>query len=247
MTEEVNVVVLDDIDKNLDSKDKAILEVTPKNKTKSKQITLVNFILDGSGSMGTCYNDTLGSFNTYVETLKKDEGNYHFSLTIFNYKSNIIYTNKKIEDVPVLDKTVYIPSGGTALFDSIGSTVTAVDESLAKKKTKNKVLVIILTDGEENCSKEYNKTKITEVIKEHESRGNWTFVYLGANQDAFTVGTSMGFAGSNTMSYNVDAIGSTIIDLAGNTASYSKSPELATKIFFANTKNSDDNNKENTN
>lgn len=234
MTGNVEVLVLDDIDKDLDSKDKAIAEIAPEQKkNKSRQSTLVNFILDGSGSMDRCYDDAIGSFNTYVENLKADKSNYDFSLNIFSTSFKNVYTALKITDVPVLDKKVYIPSGGTALYDAIGSTVSSIDKKLAKKKTKNKVLVVILTDGDENSSREYSKSQIADVIKEHEERGNWTFIYLGANQDAFAVGTALNISAGNTMSYDTANIHQTMSFLSASTSNYASSADMKTSFFFA--------------
>merc|ERR1712226_1553278 len=78
-------------------------------------------------------------------------------------------------------RETYKPNGMTALLDAIGCTLEAYGEEMFNT-------LVILTDGEENSSKLYTNSQIKEVIEEKK----WEVEYLGANQDAFSVGRSMG-------------------------------------------------------
>jgi len=73
-------------------------------------------------------------------------------------------------------------------------------------KYHQKFICVIVTDGYENASMEYNHDKIKNLIKKCED-DNWSFIYLGANQDAFTVGSSLGISAGNTYYYTVDSTG----------------------------------------
>jgi len=117
----------------------------------------------------------------------------------------------KIEE---LDDKTYTPRGTTALLDAVGRTIDDVKSRLNKtcptcghgEKVDCKVLVGILTDGLENASKDYSKTKINEMI-EGMKKDEWEFVFLAANQDAIKEGTGLGVSTFNNMNYTFDSAG----------------------------------------
>ena len=109
-----------------------------------------------------------------------------FTLWQFNQEIEL-----KIDDIPlktVSEITDFNPTGMTALFDAIGN---AIQIKLAKSK-KRDVICVIITDGIENSSKEFNKNQLQKLIKNTEDQHNWKFIYLGANQDAFSEGENIG-------------------------------------------------------
>lgn len=182
---------------------------------------LINFILDKSGSMATCLNDTIGGFNTYIDELKRDtKSKYSFSLTLFDTNFENRHVAVDLSSVPALTKSTYVPNGGTALFDAIGHTVSAVE---VKGIKHDKVLTVILTDGEENSSKEYSLKKVKELIERKESEGNWTFVFLGADLSAFKAGDSMGINLANSVVYHQANVGATFANTAAATMCFAAS------------------------
>src|SRR3990167_10485586 len=94
-----------------------------------------------------------------------------------------------------------------------------------------------MTDGLENTSKEFNQTQIFDLIKRKENEGNWTFVYLGANQDSFAVGGSLGFARGNTINYTSTSDGHThaMRNLSRSTINYVGQSLATTSSFFDKT------------
>jgi len=144
-------------------------------------------IMDESGSMGQLVdepNQALNSFITEQKSVLSDDAT--FTLWGFNHTISL-----KIDDVPLkeLDQIEnFIPNGMTSLFDAIGN---AINTKLAKTR-KDNVICVVITDGLENSSKEFNKDQIQNMIKLAEQKHQWKFVYLGANQDAFAVGENMG-------------------------------------------------------
>lgn len=192
--------------------------------TKKQKITLVNFILDETGSMESCREETISGFNEYVSTLKKAETSFQMSLTKFNSaKTEIVFEAQDIQKVPELSRDTYVPADLTPLYDAVGITVSRINSFIAQKKTSKKaipnIICVIMTDGEENASKEYTREQVFDLVKEHEKEG-WTFLFLGANQDAWASGSQIGLAQGNTLSYNtVDTI-NTIRSLGGATTAY---------------------------
>ena len=150
------------------------------------------FLLDRSGSMESCWDDTIGGFNAFVNEQKADGGT--LSLIQFDHEYLESYHAKSIDEVEPLTRETFKPRGSTALLDAIGKTI---------KNFKSNTIptVIILTDGQENSSHTYTKSHIKDLIEERTKDG-WTFVYLGANQDAFAEAGSLGIAPACTMNYD---------------------------------------------
>lgn len=152
------------------------------------------FLLDRSGSMETCCDDTIGGFNSFV----KDQAALGGKLTLiqFDHEYLMSYENKPLGEVEPLTTTTFKPRGSTALLDAIG-------RAIKECKTESIPTIIILTDGQENSSRTYTKAHIKDLIFERQKEG-WTFMYLGANQDAFAEAGSMGIAPACTMNYDAD-------------------------------------------
>ncbi len=163
-------------------------------------------ILDESGSMDSIKKATISGFNELVQTIKGIEKQFpeqqHF-ISFVTFNSAGIKTHLKKQAVSMLseiDARSYQPSGGTPLYDAIGLSVTKLRLDLAAQENAN-VLVTILTDGEENSSREFNGQQIKTLIEEQKVSG-WTFTYIGANQDVEKVAASMSI--TNTMQFLAD-------------------------------------------
>lgn len=175
--------------------------------------TYINVILDKSGSMQSVLTDTIGGFNTWLENQKKAKGKQSLTLTLFDTQISTPVLDQDITSVAPLTEQTYIPGGMTALLDAIGKTINKVE---AKAK---KVLVVILTDGFENSSREYTRDAIKELIKGRELAG-WTFAYLGASQDGFDEAGALGI--SLRSHYTPSGIGTqaAFLNLSSSTMAY---------------------------
>lgn len=180
--------------------------------------TLVAFLLDETGSMSVCKQATISGFNEYIQTLKGSKHDISFTLTKFNSsKKEAIYDCVDIKKVKELNDSSYTPENNTPLYDAIGATIKSIESNPKSKKTKT--LVVIQTDGEENDSHEFTREKICDLIKQKEKQG-WTFVFLGANVDAYKVGASIGVKTSNTANYSVAKTGKVFNSMAVATMNY---------------------------
>lgn len=149
------------------------------------------FLLDRSGSMESCWDDTIGGFNAFVEEQKALGGS--LTLIQFDHEYLVSYKDVPVKDVKPLTRETFKPRGSTALLDAIGRTI--------KETTSPSPIIIILTDGHENASHEYTKAHIKDLVEARQKAG-WTFLYLGANQDAFAEAGSIGIAPQGTMNYD---------------------------------------------
>lgn len=217
--------------------------------------TEVLFVIDGSGSMASKASDVRGGFNTYVSELRKDKkAEYTLSATVFNTGVFPLFSQNNLKDVPELTDKNYVPGGGTALYDAIGAALDEVKDVSTKYcsvcgtkrnnghkfcaecggalgNEKSKYLLIIMTDGEENASKTYRKHHIVQKIQEKEGQGNWTVVYLGANQDAMLEGTAMGAAIGNTLTYQTPELKTYYTKLASATNDFANSNYMSVSNF----------------
>ena len=193
-----------------------------------KQRVLVNVILDKSGSMSTKVKDVIGGFNLYLDELAKEPAvDYGFSLTLFDTVVEMKYKAVPLAKVSKLDDTNYRPNGNTALFDAIGNTVQTVSTD-----GFDKTITVIMTDGEENSSREWTLEAIRKLIQSKEAAGNWTFVFLGANLDAFAQGANLGVPMANSVRYDPGNYWDVYATLSRRTNSVSAALAKVSKDFF---------------
>lgn len=134
------------------------------------------------------------------------------TLVQFDDKYQTDYECVDVNDVKPLDESSYSPRGGTALLDAVGKTVNMVRERLAKtdeEKRPGKVIFLIITDGQENSSKEFKADTVKEMVKHQIENYNWTFVYLGGGdiESQKEQGLAIGVAASNVYGFSTSSRG----------------------------------------
>ena len=126
-------------------------------------LTSINILIDASGSMAGLQKDTIGGFNTFLAEQKALPGDATLSVAMFSDDYSIVYDNLPIKEVPELTTATYRPSGSTALLDAFGRTIDRMGKrfaALPEEQRPGKVLLLVMTDGEDNCSTDYKHTKI---------------------------------------------------------------------------------------
>ena len=177
----------------------------------------VTLILDETGSMQDCKGAAIAGFNHYVAALRREPAETRVTLTLFNSrKTEVRYQAMPVTRVHDLDVETYRPQDTTPLYDAIGRTLTAARQEVPAGARR---LCVILTDGEENASKEYSRAQIFDMIKAYENEG-WTFLYLGANHDVWAAGEELGIGGDNLISFCRANINHTFDQLSQATADY---------------------------
>lgn len=216
---------------------RAIIFNKGKKTTEDGKTTVVHLLLDTSGSMSSVQEATINGYNEYINSLRKDGGKYKVSLTLFDSDhTGKLRLEKRhdavhIDDVPALTTETYQPKGGTPLIDAFCTTLNDVND-----RKDEKYLFVVLTDGEENMSKEYGTKDMVDLKKKLEAKGNWSFVYLGANQDAWANASKWGYSASNVSNFNSTAAGTNVVfdSLSVATRSFSAAPSSATLTFYTN-------------
>lgn len=169
-----------------------------------RDATDITIVLDRSGSMASVANDTIGGFNAFLAGQRAEPGEATVSLVQFDTEYEPLYTARPVAEAPDLTNKTFVPRGGTALLDAIGRTIIATGARLAGMADEDRperVIFVILTDGEENSSREFHKAQIDEMIRHQTDAYQWAFVFLGANQNAIQTARSIGINSAAAMTY----------------------------------------------
>ena len=171
--------------------------MTESNDIQVKEQLNIRLVLDRSGSMSSCKEETVVSINEYINEIQKEAVEGVFTLSTFDNRSiDIPISRIPIRELTTLGEDILMPRGGTPLYDAIG---TAVHDLSAFTHTENeKKVLVIVTDGYENASREYTSDAIKQLIEEKTKEG-WLILYLGADHDAFTQSRDMGFESTKTL------------------------------------------------
>lgn len=184
----------------------------------------VCFIIDSSGSMCGSEADVIGGFKRVIEEQKANEnGSCAVTVIDFNSYPEIVCIGKDVHDVD--SEFNYTVGGGTALFDAITLGIDRTHEynmNLDNAERPEKTMVVIMTDGGENCSRHSTGASVKAKIKEMETEFGWSFVYLGADltnvNDADTLGIKFrGVSTKSAMMSNYDMV-NTAVSTFRNTA-----------------------------
>jgi len=173
----------------------------------------IYFLLDRSGSMHSIASDVIGGFNGFLSTQQADGADAVLTLVQFDNQDSheVLADSIAIGDVRPLTAGMYQPRGGTPLYDAMGHIITdaaiRAERLRAEKRGTERILIVTFTDGLENQSVEYTRDSIFELISKRTADG-WTFVYLGANQDAYAEGGKIGYNAANMQNFAADAAGS---------------------------------------
>jgi uncharacterized protein YegL len=178
---------------------------------------LVNFIQDRSGSMQSVWGETLSGFRKFVEDLRlsaaRDGVEYLFSLTTFDTAVETPVAIQPIKSVDLGILAQHGPRGATALYDAVGSTIQNTD---ANRHGAEKIIVVVVTDGHENSSREWNKDNLHSAIDARLNEGNWTFTYLGTQPETWDDAAGMGVAAGSAARYTSAMAGAAYSALASS-------------------------------
>ena len=148
-------------------------------------------VIDESSSMARMASKAIEGFNTFLLEQQELPGQARISLVKFASTVKPVYSGRPLMAAPMLDPASYSPRGNTAMYDGIGWTLDNEGQRIAEQLWADKVVVCILTDGEENSSREYRQDQIKSMI-DHAQANGWVFVFLAANIDAKATAAGMG-------------------------------------------------------
>ena len=173
-------------------------------------LTELVFILDRSGSMGGLESDTIGGFNSMLQSQQAESGECRITTVLFDNEYEVLHDRIDIKAVSAITEKEYFVRGSTALLDAIGKTINkigGVQKNTAAEYRAGKVLFVITTDGLENASREFSYDTIKCMIEQKKSLCCWEFIFLGANIDAVEVAKRFGIAKNRAQNFHNDREG----------------------------------------
>ena len=164
-----------------------------------KEFLNIRLVLDRSGSMASCKEITIDSINSFLDDQKKNNISGVLTISLIDNRSiDIPIKHSPVTKLEKLNYDFLQPRGSTPLLDAIGLAISELDNDCIQENEK-KVLVIV-TDGMENASREYDSKAIKSLIEEKTEQG-WLIIYLGADHDAILQSRRFGFQYEKSLHY----------------------------------------------
>jgi uncharacterized protein YegL len=160
--------------------------------------------------MGGLESDTIGGYNAMLEKQKAVEDECRMTTVLFDNNYELLHDRIDIKAVSAIAEKEYFVGGSTALIDAIGRTIHKIGNAqkhTAEDYRAEKVMFVIITDGEENSSREYSSEKVKKMIEHQKAKYGWEFIFLGANIDAVETAKRFGIAPNRAQNYHADSEG----------------------------------------
>ena len=178
-------------------------------KTSAEPVQLI-CILDRSGSMSSLAEDTIGGYNSFLAKQRNEPGKAEVTTVLFDDQYEKVAEGVDIQEVKDLTAKQSFARGTTALLDAVGRTIM---DTLGRMErdgvcpAKRRVLIMIMTDGKENASKEYNKAAVKAMIEKTTNDYKWNYIFIGANIDSVAEAGSIGIRARHARNYSPDSKG----------------------------------------
>jgi hypothetical protein len=173
--------------------------------------THITMILDRSGSMEAIREDTIGGFNAFVEEQQRQPGTVTLTLVQFDGIDpyEVLQHFAPIEKVLPLTQATFVPRSSTPLLDALGRGINDLAQTLTTlppAQRPQQIIFVVVTDGEENASREFTKLQVSQMIAERQQQ-DWQFVFLSADLAAISEAEATGVLASHAMAYDKTAQG----------------------------------------
>jgi len=168
--------------------------------------------------------DVIGGYNSFLYEQRKVVGGIGTRITLIQFDSQndheVLYRNIPISEAPELTFDTYVPRALTPLYDAIAKGIFVTESA---DVTHNKVIFAIITDGQENASREFDTNRVHKMIEEKKLAG-WEFVFLSADLNSFAQAKAIGISDANSMAFDMTSVGTQTAfeTFASNTLSYSR-------------------------
>lgn len=169
-------------------------------------LTDITLVVDRSGSMQSIRSDAEGGVNAFLRQQAREPGEAFVTLIQFDHDYDFVHRG-----VPIRECSEYklVPRGSTALLDTLGRAITETGIRLnlmTEAERPALVIVVIMTDGQENASREFTRERVREMIEHQQQQYHWQFTFLGANQDAFAEAGLLGVDPTASARFSPDKV-----------------------------------------
>jgi uncharacterized protein YegL len=215
------------------------------SKNKPKKVTRVALVIDRSGSMNSVRQSAFDGINEQISTIKKNvklTGKTYVTYIQFDQEIETVFENKDAKDLTPITYNQYEPRGTTALRDATLTAIKSLQSAGAKDGDDAGYLVVVISDGAENASKDITATELKAEITKLEATGNWTFTYMLSNVDSQAVAASLGVSVGNVSTYHATLAGTTdaFSQMSGSYTAYASlrsSGVRGTNVFYNSNSN----------
>jgi len=178
------------------------------NTDKTPAPVALSILLDRSGSMMTIADDIVDGFNRLLANQRTRPGQVFVTLAQFDTKDpfELLIDAVPLREVTDMDRTWFQPRGGTPLFDGIGRLISHIDSSPIGQGDDVDHVVVIITDGEENASSEFNRKQVFGLIAKKGEEG-WVFIYLGSEPQSYADADALAVSHANARHWDKSQYG----------------------------------------
>jgi len=174
--------------------------------------THIAVILDRTGSMENIRDDMIGGFNAFLKQQRQGPGTATLTLVQFDSQDpyEVIHRFKPIGEVPELTRATYVPRAGTPLLDALGRGINDLEcglRELSEEMRPAKVIVAVVTDGQENSSQEFTNEQVSRMIKTKTDNDGWEFVFLSSDLNAIENARAVGVRVDHVLLFEKSGVG----------------------------------------
>lgn len=188
------------------------ISMEKKKKPTKNRYAHISVILDRTGSMEEIRDDTIGGFNAFLGEQKAQKGKATLTLVQFDSQDpyEVVHRFKPLKEVPGLTRKTFVPRSTTPLLDALGRGINDLEKGLGEldaKERPGKVIFVVVTDGQENASREFTRKQVVKMIKEKTEKDKWQFVFLSADLEAIEEARDLGVNLNASLAYEKSAKG----------------------------------------
>ncbi|MEL6325636.1 MAG: vWA domain-containing protein [Cyanobacteria bacterium J06626_23] len=178
--------------------------------------THITVLLDRTGSMQSIRDDTIGGFNAFLNQQKTEPGMATLTLVQFDSQDpyEVVHNFRALPSVPELTRATFVPRASTPLLDAMGRCINDLEKNLLNMQESDRparVVVVVITDGQENASREFRAEQVRSMIKEKQEQSDWQFVFLSADLAAINDALASGVRAGAAMAFDKNAKGTAAV------------------------------------
>lgn len=201
--------------------------------------THISVILDRTGSMESIRDDTIGGFNTFLKDQQAQSNAATLTLVQFDTQDPYekIHSFRPIHEVPELTHETFVPRASTPLLDAIGRGINDLEHHLAgmeETHKPSKVILMIITDGQENSSKEFRREQIVKMLQQKQTQDKWQILFLSADLDAINDAEQYGIQRRSSLAFDkaADGVRAAFGSASRSVSRYRESTDGSYKVEF---------------
>ena len=161
----------------------------------NENLTEIAVVLDKSASMDSLAESTIESFNNLIKEQKEIPGEAVLTSVLFNDSYKLLHDRVNIKDIKPITNKEYSANGNRALLNALGKTINDIGFKLyntPEDDRPKKIIFFIVTNGEDNASREYSQEKVKGMIELQKETYGWEFIFMGANIDSVSAANAIG-------------------------------------------------------